>query len=72
MFDYGYEFKREFTPLLKDFDIKPVLTTIKNPQANALVERIQQVTLNMIVTKYIDNKVFDHIDPWGENLAYIA
>ena len=72
MFDYEYEFKREFTPLLKDFDIKPVLTTIKNPQANALVERIQQVTLNMIVTKYIDNKVFDHIDPWGENLAYIA
>ena len=22
--------------------------------------------------KYIDNKVFDHIDPWGETLASIA
>ena len=26
----------------------------------------------MLVTKYLDNKVFDYIDPWGENLAYIA
>ena len=38
VFDNGSEFKEDFTPFLKDFDIKPVLTTIKNPQANALVE----------------------------------
>ena len=26
----------------------------------------------MFVTKYLDNKVFDSIDPWGENLSSIA
>ena len=26
----------------------------------------------MIVMKYLDNKIFNHIDPWGENLASIA
>ena len=31
VFDNGSEFKRDFTHLLKDFNIKPVLTPIKNP-----------------------------------------
>ena len=26
----------------------------------------------MLVTKYLNNKVFDYIDPWSEKLAYIA
>ena len=26
----------------------------------------------MLVTKYLDNKVFKHIYPWGEKLIYIA
>ena len=26
----------------------------------------------MLVNKDLDNKVFDHIGPWGETLAYIA
>ena len=72
MFDNGSKFKRDFTPLLKDFDIKSVLTSVKNPQANAPVELLHQVILNMLVTKDLDNKVFDYIDPWCENLAYIA
>ena len=58
--------------MLKDFNIKPVINTIKNPQSNSPVERVHQVILNMLVTKDIDNKVFDHIDPWGETLAAIA
>ena len=33
---------------------------------------MHQVILNMIVTKDFDNKAFDHIDPWGETIAYIA
>ena len=37
-----------------------------------MIERVHQVILNMTVTKDIDNKLFDHIDPWGETLAYIA
>ena len=36
------------------------------------MERENQVILNMLIIKYIDNKVFDHIDPWGETLAYMA
>ena len=72
MFDNGYEYKQDFTPFLKDFGIKPVLTSVKNPQANAPVERVHQVILNILVAKDLDSKVFDHIDPWGENLPHIA
>ena len=60
------------TPLIKYFDIKPFCTTIKNPQANALVERVHQVIYNILVTKDLDNKVFDYIDAWDETLSYIA
>ena len=72
VFDHGSEFKRDFTPLLKDFDIKPVLTTIKNSQANYPVEQVNQLIMSMLVTKDLDNKVFDHIYPWSETLASIA
>ena len=68
----GSEFKQDFTPLLKDFDVKPVLTSIKNHQANAPVERVHQAILNILVTKDFDNKVFDYIYPWGETLSSIA
>ena len=60
------------TNLLNYFDIKPVLTSVRNPQANAQVERLHKVILNMLVTNYIDNKVFNYIYPWGETLASIA
>ena len=69
VFEKGYEFKQDFTPLLKDFDIKPVLTTIKNPQANAPVQQVHQVIFNMIVTNYLDNKVFYYIYPWVNTLV---
>ena len=72
VFDKSSDFKRDFTPFLKDFDIKPVLTSINNPQSNAPVERLHQVIINMLVTKNIYNKVFDYIYPWGETIASIA
>ena len=72
LFDNRSGFKQYFNPLLKHFGIKSVLTTIKNPQHNALVERVRQVVLNMLFLKYIDNKIFDHIYPRGETLASIA
>ena len=58
--------------MLKEFDIKPVLTSVKNPKADAPVERLDKVMLNMLVTKNLENKVFDYIYPWGETLSYIA
>ena len=72
MFENGSNFKRYFTPLIEEFDIKPVLTSVKKQKANAMVERVHQLILNMLVTKDIDNKVFIYIGPWGENLASIA
>ena len=45
---------------------------VRNPQYNTPVERVRQVILKMLVTKYLDNKVFDHIYTWGENLTYIV
>ena len=48
------------------------MTIVKNPQANALVERLHQVILNMLVIKDLDNKISDHVDTWGETLAPIA
>ena len=36
------------------------------------MDRVHQVILNMIATRDIDNKVFDHIDPLGETLSYIS
>ena len=72
MFDNISEFKQEFTPFLKAFDIKPVLTSVKKPQYNAPVERVHKVMLNMLITKDIDNKVFEYIYQWGETLEYIV
>ena len=72
MFDNVYEIKQDFNPLLKEPNIKPVLISIKNTQDNDPVERVHQVILNMLVSKYLVNKFFDHIYTWGETLEYIA
>ena len=58
--------------MLKDFYITPVLTTVKTPQANAPMEQVHKLILNVLATKYPDNKVFDYIYPWGETLVSIA
>ena len=58
--------------MLKDFAIKATCTSIKNPQANAILERIHQVVGSMLKTKDLVNVVFDVVDPWSEILASIA
>ena len=68
MFENGYEFKQDFITLLKYFNIKPFTTTIKNPKDNTPVERVHRVILNMLVTKDLDNTVFDYKDLWGGSL----
>ena len=45
----------------KGFQYKHVLTKIKDPQANAQLERVHQVIINMLLTKDLYEKVFDHI-----------
>ena len=63
VFDNGNEFKKDFLPLLNDFAIKPTSTTIKNPQANAILERVHQVLGDMLCTKNLQSYDFDDIDP---------
>lgn len=58
--------------LLNDFDVKATLTTVENPQANSLVERIHQVIQSMLTTKDLESQTFDFIDPWGEILSSVA
>ena len=72
VFDNGSEFKKNFVTLLKDFDIKPKVTSVKNPTANAPVERVHQIIGQMLLTKNLGSRIFDHIDPWGDILSSIA
>ena len=72
VFDNGSEFKKDFTTLLKDFYIKYFLTKIKIPKSNAPVDRVHQIISNMIVTKGLDDKVFDLIYLLGVTLASIV
>lgn len=72
IFDNGSEFKKDFIPLLKDFAVKPTCTSIKNPQANAILERIHQVVGSMLKTNNLQEVIFDAVTPWNSILASIA
>ena len=37
-----------------------------------MMDRLHKEILNMLVTKDLDNKVFDYMYPWGETLASIS
>jgi len=52
-----------------DYGIKKCPITVRNPQANSIIERVQQTIPNIIHTFAIyDNKV-DMEDPWSGILA---
>ena len=55
-----------------DLGIKRILMSIKKPQANAPVERVNQVILNILVLEDLSNKVLAYINPWSETLPAIA
>jgi hypothetical protein len=50
IYDNGSEFKLHFVTLCDSYGIKRKPTTIKNPQANAICERVHQVLGTMIRT----------------------
>ena len=58
--------------MLKYFPVKPTCTTIKNPQANAILEIIHQAVSSMLKTKDIYNITFDEVSLWGEIIASIV
>ena len=64
--------RKTFLTMLNDFAIKPTPTSVKNPQANAILERVHQVLGDMLCTKELQKHTFDEIDPWSEILASVA
>ena len=49
-----------------------MLTSIKDSQSNAPVERVHQVLNYMFLTKDLNSQTFDYIGPWGEIPSSIA
>lgn len=54
VYDNGSEFKLHFKGLSDSYGPKSKPTTIKNPQANAILERVHQVVGNMLRTSEVD------------------
>jgi hypothetical protein len=54
IYDNGREFKLHFGSLCNTYGIKRKPTSVKNPQANALLERIHAVLGNMLHTSELD------------------
>ena len=62
-----------FTKCIKEeYNVKVKPTTVRNPQANSILERIHQVIGNMIKTFQIYNRDdMDEEDPWSGILAAV-
>jgi transposase InsO family protein len=65
-FDRGSEFiGQDFQKMIKeDYGVKAKPITVRNPQANAIVERVHQVIGNIIRTFELKNNYLDDNDPW--------
>ena len=73
VYDNGSEFKLFFENLCESFSLKHKPTTIKNPQANAILERIHQVVTNMMRTSSLDMQETctpDMIDDFIANVGW--
>jgi hypothetical protein len=54
IYDNGSEFKLHFEALCDSYGIKRKPTSVKNPQANAILERVHQVIMTMLRTAEVD------------------
>jgi hypothetical protein len=54
IYDNGSEFKLHFQSLCNSFGLKHKPTSVKNPQANAILKRIHQTLANMMCTAELD------------------
>jgi transposase InsO family protein len=62
--DRGTEFMAEFAKMVKDdYDLKIKAITNRNPQANAIIERVHQTIRNIIRT--FDVQTMDSNNPWA-------
>jgi transposase InsO family protein len=62
----------EFQAMLNDYGIKRRPITVRNPQANAIVERVHQVIGNIIRTFELQTNYLDEDDPWKGILSATA
>ena len=56
----------------KDYGVKGKPITVRNPQANAIVERVHQVIGNIIRTFELEDNYLDKEDPWKGILSATA
>ena len=71
--DQGSEFKAEFLELLESYGIERVPSSRRNPQINAIIERIHLVMLNMLRTLELSDVMWDDEDRiWDIYLAKIS
>ena len=71
--DRGTEFMGEFMRMVKDdYGIKRKPITTRNPQANAVLERIHQTIGNMIRSMQPQNLDLEGNDPWSGILSAVA
>ena len=71
--DRGTEFMAEFRNMITNiYGIKQKVITSRNPQANAIVERVHQTLGNMLRTYRINHTKLDEENPWTGILTAIA
>jgi transposase InsO family protein len=70
VFDRGTEFMAEFAKMCRDdYGLKRKPITTRNPQANAIIERVHQTIGNILRTFDVTN--IDDTNPWGGILATV-
>jgi len=65
IFDSGTEFSSEFYELLHSYRIQPKATTIKNPQSNAIVERLHLTISNSLRAMHLFSRSTDNTSIHG-------
>ena len=73
-YDRGNEFiGQDFKDMVKiEYNVTGKPITVRNPQANAIVERIHQVIANIIRTFELQTNYLDEEDPWKGILSVTA
>jgi hypothetical protein len=72
IFDRGSEFMGEFARMVqKDYGVKRKPITMRNPQANSILECIYQTIGNMIRSCQVGQLELDEEDPWSGILAAV-
>ena len=72
-YDRGREFTgHEFQTMLKDYGVTRKPITTRNPQANAVIERVHQVIGNIIRTFELQENYLDESNPWKGILSATA